>query len=145
MLKSKRYNPKFDKLYYTLLFITFIPTLSITLIPVIIAPSTTAIALAVAINVFVAYFFISPIFGYAELRENSLYVKYGFFLKKEIPYKKIRGAEIKRAFLSDAIMSLKNSMEHVNIRYNKFDLTCVSVIENAAFYEELCRIISSSK
>jgi hypothetical protein len=32
---------------------------------------------------------------------------------------------------------LKNSMEHLNIKYNTFDMISISVCENAAFGEEL--------
>ena len=34
-------------------------------------------------------------------------------------------------------MSLKNAMEHVNIRYNAFDVTTVSVKENDELMREL--------
>ena len=34
-------------------------------------------------------------------------------------------------------MSMKNSLEHVNIRYNSFDVTSVSVKDNEAFMKEL--------
>jgi hypothetical protein len=33
--------------------------------------------------------------------------------------------------------SLKNALEHVNIKYNTFDIVSVSVVDNDGFIEEL--------
>ena len=92
-----------------------------------------------AVAAFVLYFFVSPLFGYVELRENSMLIKYGFILKKEIPYSKIRSVTKARKFYSDSMMSLKNSFDHVNIKYNTFDVTCVSVVDNDSFINELSK------
>ena len=35
------------------------------------------------------------------------------------------------------MLALKNSIEHVDIKYNSFDVTCVSVKDNDAFIKEL--------
>jgi hypothetical protein len=35
------------------------------------------------------------------------------------------------------MVSLKNAIEHVNIKYNSFDVTTVSVVDNDGFIEEL--------
>ena len=118
-------------------FIIFIPTaLLLIAVTVLSAFSPTALIITVPVDLFVLYFFISPLFGYVELREGSLFIKYGFFLKKEIPYAKIRGAVKGRKFYSESMMSLKNSFEHVNVKYNSFDVTTVSVVENDAFISE---------
>ena len=34
-------------------------------------------------------------------------------------------------------MDLKNAIEHINIKYNKFDMVTVSVVENDDFVLEL--------
>jgi hypothetical protein len=73
---------------------------------------------------------ISPLFGYVELREESIFVKLGFFMKKEIPYNKIRDVEKTRKLYSDSMSALKNSLDHVNIKYNRFDVLSVSVVDN---------------
>ena len=121
----KKYKPRFDKLYWW----TFLPTellvLAVALVNCIIAPKT--LFLTAPIVLLITYFLISPCFGYAELREETLFIKYGFLLKKEIPYKKIRKLERKRSFISESMMSLKCAVWHVEIRYNTFDVTTVSV------------------
>ena len=43
------------------------------------------------------------------------------------------------------MMALKNAIEHVNIKYNTFDVTTVSVADNDGFIEELDRRISENK
>lgn len=41
------------------------------------------------------------------------------------------------------MLSLKNSLDHINIKYNTFDITSVSVIGNAELIAELEHIISA--
>lgn len=136
-MKNTRFKPKIDRLYAIIFVPTVLLTLSVTIIPSLFSLSTLWITLPTFIFVF--YFLISPLFGYVELRENSVFIKYGFILKKEIPYEKIRGAFIERSFYSQSMMSLKNSFEHVNIKYNSFDITTVSVKEN----EKLINLLNS--
>ena len=135
-MQSQRFKPLFDKLYLILLIPTAIVVLGATAM-VLIFPEPVALVLIILVDLFVLYFFVSPLFGYVELRESSVFIKYGFFLKKEIPYEKIRGVVKDRKFYSDSIMSLKNSFEHVNIKYNAFDVTSVSVVDNDEFIETL--------
>lgn len=77
---------------------------------------------------FVIYFLISPLFGYVELREDTLFIKYGFVMKREIPYAKIRGVARGHGIYSESMLSLKTALDHINIKYNSFDITCVSVV-----------------
>jgi hypothetical protein len=72
-----------------------------------------------------------------ELRENSIFVKFGFFVKREISYSKIRDAVKVRKFYSDSMISLKNSFEHVNVKYNTFDILTLSVKGNDEFIDEI--------
>ncbi len=131
-METKIFKPLFDKLYLILLIPTVILIIAVTAF-VFVFPEPAAICIIIAVDLFVAYFFVSPLFGYVELRESSLFIKYGFFLKKEIPYEKIRGTSKERKFYSDSMMSLKNSFEHVNIKYNAFDVASISVVDNDAF------------
>ena len=135
-METKRYKPLVDKLFW----IISVPTILL-VIGAIIISIYHAIALIImsAVAAFVLYFFVSPLFGYVELRENSMFIKYGFILKKEIPYSKIRSVTKARKFYSDSMMSLKNSFDHVNIKYNTFDVTCVSVVDNDSFINELSK------
>lgn len=130
----KRYRPLVDKLFW----IVFIPTmLLISIMTVISAFSPVSLFITVPVDLFVIYFLISPLFGYVELREKTVYIKYGFILKKEIPYENIRGIVRERKAYSNSMMSLKNSFDHINIKYNSFDVTSVSVVGNDDLIEEL--------
>ncbi len=132
-----KFKPLVDKLYWILFVPTNIFMLLMTAIPPFFAPQTLFVTLPVLL--FLNYFFISPLFGYVELGEDELLIKYGFFIRKKIPYSKIRSTEKKRSFYSDSLLSLKNSFEHVNVKYNAFDVTAVSVRDNDIFIEELAK------
>ena len=127
-MKNERYRPKVDKLFWWLFSITNGVLLAILVPTTIDAPTTLFINLPIFL--FTNYFFISSLFGYVELRERELFIKYGLFLKRSIPYAKIRSLQKERKFYTDSILSLKNAMEHVNIKYNSFDVTAVSVTDN---------------
>ena len=134
IMPSKRFSPKIDKLY----FLIAIPTLLLCAgVTVVAAFAPTALFAMVPVDLLVLYFLISPLFGYAELREESLFVRYGLLLKREIPYSAIRVAMKERKLHSDSMLSLKNAFEHVTVKYNKFDLTVVSVSDNDEFLAEL--------
>ena len=132
---NKRYAPKVDKLFFMLFIPTTLLVLGLLVIPTIL--ELKMLFFSVPIFLFVEYFFVSPLFGYVELRESELFIKYGFFLRKSIPYQKLRSLKIDRKFYSESMMALKNAFEHVNIRYNTFDVTVVSVKDNAAFVADL--------
>lgn len=133
-MTMKRYKPKIDKLYYLIAVPTSMLLIVFTVLSALVPKM---IFLMLSVDVFAAYFLLSSLFGYVELREKTLFVKYGFVLKREIPYSKIRGIEAERKWYSHSMLSLKNSLEHVNIKYNSFDVTCVSVKDNDAFIKEL--------
>lgn len=134
-MKNQKYRPLFDRLYWWIA----IPTLLIVLIPTVILGilSPETLFWMIPLSLFVLYFFISPFFAYVEFHEDSLLIRYGFFLKKEIPYRKIRGAVKERKFYAESMMSLKNAFEHVNIKYNAFDITTVSVVDNDGLIKTL--------
>ena len=132
----KKYKALVDKLYFLFLVPTLILIAAMSVIACL-SPAPLPIIITVAVDLTVIYLLISPLFGYAQIRENSLLIKYGLIIKKEIPYSKIRGAAKERKFYSDSMLSLKNAFEHINIRYNAFDVTTVSVIDNDEFLEEL--------
>jgi hypothetical protein len=64
-------------------------------------------------------------------------------MKREIPYGRIRGMSLERKFYSDSMLSLKGAFEHVNIKYNRFDLISVSVRTNDALIDALNERISN--
>ena len=86
--------------------------------------------------IFMNFFIISPFFGYAELREEELYIKFGFFLRKAIPYSKIRAVEKKRDWYSSSLVSLKMAKEHLDVKYNRFDVVSLSIKDEEIFIEE---------
>ena len=142
-MKNERYRAKVDKLFWWLFSITNGVLLAILVPTSISAPSTLFVNLPILL--FTDYFFISSLFGYVELRECELFIKYGFFLKRSIPYAKIRKLEKDRKFYTESILSLKNAMEHVNIRYNSFDVTSVSVTDNSALIAAINEKIKANK
>ena len=134
-METKRFKPLFDKLY----LIIFIPTAAVMLSATALTAFFEPVALFIMapVSLFVMYFFISPLFGYVELRESGIFIKYGLILKKHIPYDRIRAIEKSRGVYSESMMSLKNALEHVNVKYNAFDVTTVSVIGNDELITEL--------
>lgn len=132
----ERFKPKIDKLFWIIFVPTFV-LLAITTTIVCIYPEPAAIIITVAVDLVLIYFFVSPLFGYAELRRESLYIKYGFFMSRDIPYDKIREFKKEHKLYSESMMSLKNAIEHVNIKYNKFDVTTISVVNNDTFIRRL--------
>lgn len=133
-MKNKRFKPLFDKLFW----IIWVPT-SMLLLGVTACSCFAPVALfiMIPINVFVFYFLISSLFAYVELRDESLFIKFGFFMKKEIPYKKIRGVQKVRKVYADSMAAIKNAMDHINIKYNTYDIVSVSVARNDKFISEL--------
>ena len=101
--------------------------------------------LMLSVDVFTLYFLVSPLVGYVELRPDTMFIKYGFILKREIPYAKIREIKKERKLYSESMLSLKNAIEQVNIKYNSFDVTTVSVTDNDKFIIDLNARINSAK
>ena len=134
-MQPKRYKPFIDSFFCIMASITFV----IVTLPIILCavPAPSTLFITVPIFLFAAYFLVSPLFGYVELRESTVFIKYGFFMSKEIPYSTIRTVERERKAISPSIMSLKHSIEHVNIKFNRFDITTVSVKYNETFADDI--------
>jgi hypothetical protein len=135
-MENKRFKPKFDRLYFWITFPTALLVLGM-LVLTAIERSIGGWIVTACTAVFIGYFLVSPCFGYVELREETLFVKFGFFLKREIPYKSIRGIEKKHTAIADSMLSLKNAMDHVNVKYGSFDCTSVSIMDEDAMIEEI--------
>ena len=141
-MSYKRYKPLLDKLFYGLLIFT---SLILIILTVLSLGSLVGFLITLLADLFTLNFIISPLFGYVELREKTVFIKFGFFLKREIEYSKIRGIEKKRQFYSDSLISLKNALSHINIKYNKFDLISVSIVNDEDFTKELEKRIYEAK
>lgn len=134
-MEPKRYKPYFDKLFYMI----WIPMVALMVaLTVISCFETVPLIIMLCTDAFVFYFFFSSIIGYVEIRERTVFIKFGFILKREIPYEKIRGITRQRKAYSESMLSLKNSLDHVNIKYNSFDIVSVSVKDNDSFVRDIC-------
>ena len=129
-----KFKPKVDKYYYGIAIPVALFLLGLTALAF---AEPVSLWVVIPIDLCVSYFLVSPLFGYVELRKKTQFIKYGFILEKNIPYEKIRGYKKGRDFFSYSMFSLKNSIDHVDILYNKFDLTCVSVVGNEEFLRQL--------
>lgn len=141
-MENKIYKPKVDRLFY----IIWIPTVLLLIAATVITCfNIIPLLLMLSVDIFTLYFLVSPLVGYVELRPDSMFVKYGFILKRDIPYTNIREIKKERKLYSESMMSLKNAIEHVNIKYNSFDVTTVSVTDNDAFIIDLKSRINAAK
>lgn len=132
---NKRYKPLVDRLFWIISIPTAVLMLASTALAVFAHPPMLVFMSLMTLWVF--YLLVSSLFGYVELRDGTLFIKYGLILKKEIPYSKIRGVVKERRFYSESMISLKNAFEHINIKYNTFDVTTVSVVGNDELISEL--------
>lgn len=138
-MKNQRFQPLFDKTYKSI-WISL--SVLMALFTALAALEPTALFVMIPTDLFVLYFLLSPLFGYVELREEVVFIRFGLILKREILYRKIRGITKERKFYSDSMLALKNAMEHVNIQYNTFDVMSISIVESEAFLQELEKRIS---
>ena len=133
-MPNKRFKPLIDKTFY----IIWIPTILLLVAATVISFSApVALVILLLSDVFTLYFLFSSLAGYVELREDSVYIKFGFILKAEIPYERIRGFSKEHKIYSDSTFSIKNSLDHVNIKYDKFELASVSVVNNDELISEI--------
>ena len=133
---QKRYRPLVDRLFWITTIIAVSLLLGVT-VAVCFYPDGLAIAIVLAVDLLTLYVVISPLFGYVELREKTVFIKFGLILKKEILYDKIRGVKKERRCYSESIISLKSAMEHVDIKYDGLQVVTVSVVDNDSLIEQI--------
>ena len=139
-MENKIYKPLIGKMFYAISIPTMLFLCAVT-ITAIYAP--IALLIMIPTDLITLYFIISPLFGRVTLTEDSVVVKFGFFATRIVPYSKIRSLDKVRKWYADSMMSLKNSMEHVNIRYNRFDIISLSVINNDEFISDVTSRINN--
>ena len=133
-MSNKRFKPLIDKSFYMI----WIPTVLLLVAATVISfTSPIALVILIATDVFSLYFLFSSLSGYVELRENAVYIKFGFIKNAEIPYERIRGFSKEHKIYSDSTLSIKNALDHVNIKYNKFEIASVSVVSNDELISEI--------
>ena len=130
----KKFKPKIGRMFYVIWVPTVIFLITMTAVSFV-APLAFVILLLT--DALTLYFLLTSLFGYVELRDDSVFVKFGFIATVQIPYSRIREVTKVRKLYADSIMSLKNSLEHVNIRYNRFDVVSVSVVDNDGLMNEI--------
>ena len=128
-----------DKFYVWIIVLTSLFLVAVT---VLAAALAVALFVIVPVDLITVYFLVTSLFGYVELRETGVFIKFGFFMKREIPYSSIRGLTKERKLYSDSMTSLKHSIEHVNIKYASFDMVSVSVITNDGLIDEINKRIA---
>ena len=132
-----KFRPRVDKYYLCIAIPTEIFLIVMTVMTLVHFTlfGLVVMLLALALS---SFFMLSPILlGYAELRENELFVDFGVFVKRSIPYSDIRAIEKKRRFYSESMLSLKCAIDHVDVKYNKFDMISLSLKDEERFVEEL--------
>ena len=142
-MDSKIYKPLVGELFWWITIPTVVFMIGMTVGLAIFFPPSLLYMIPTCL--LIAYFLVTPLFGYVELRESSIFIRFGFFMTREISYDRVRGVVKARKFYSDSMVSLKNSMEHVNIKYDKFDMASVSVIDNDDLINEIEKRISVRK
>ena len=130
----KRYKPLVDKLFWIIWVPTWVLMAAVTVVSVL---DVVGLVFIIPADALLLYFMVSPLFAYVELRDDTIFIKYGFIMKREIPYDKVRSVSKKRSFMAETMLSLKNSFDHVEIRYNAFDVTSVSVVGNDDLVDEI--------
>ena len=139
-MDKKRFMPHIDWINRVIFIIAIVLMLGLT-VEICLFPEPLAICLVIPLELIMLYILISPFFGYVELRENTVFIKFGLILKKEIPFSVIRGAERVVKTSSDSIISLKTAFEHINIKYNRYDVVSVSIKDGDVFIAEIEKII----
>ena len=139
-MEIKRFRPLVDKLNWIIFGIVATILLGLT-VWVFLFPEPVAIGLTIFIDLAILYLLLSPLFGYVELRENTVFIKFGLIMKKAIPYTAIRRAEKVIKITADSLISLKTAFEHINIKYNRYDVVSVSIKDGDEFIAELEKII----
>ena len=126
-MENERFDPKVDALFWLIALSSGAILLFMT---VVAAFYPISLIVMIPVDILTVYLCITSLFGYVELREKVVFIKLGLIMKREIPYEKIRGFSKEHRFYSDSMVCLKNSFEHINIKYNTFDMLSVSVVDN---------------
>ncbi len=135
-MRTLRFKPKFDKLFFIPISVAFLLCAAGTFLSLVFFTLVGFVVL-LACDLLILYFVASAFAGYVELRNKTLFIKFGFFFKCEIAYDRISSVEKCRKMYSESLVSMKNAIEHINIRYNTYDVVSVSVTDNDALVSEI--------
>ena len=102
-MQNKIYKPKLDWLFHVI----WIPTVILLIAGTILSfASLPALLIMLATDIFTLYFLVSPLVGYVELRENTVFIRYGFILTREIDYLHIRDMKKERKLSKKIILNI---------------------------------------
>lgn len=127
-----KFKVKVDKYFYIPLSITTLLFIALIVIGIVLK-NVAQIILASVMLVLVDFTILSQAFAYAKLEKDYLYIKFGLILNKKIHYNKIRSLEKQHQWYSYSFISQKSSLDHVLIKYNEYDDTCISIKEIDTF------------
>ena len=133
-MKNRRYKPLIGMTFWAILVITLI---LLTAATVCASFDFLALCIVIPVDIFTLYFIVTPLFGYVELREESVFIRFGLIVTREVRYDSIREIVKDHKLYANSMMALKNSLDHVDIKYNRFDVYSVSVVDNDSFIREL--------
>ena len=142
-MDTKVYKPLIGELFWWITIPTAVFMIGMTVGLAIFFPPSLLYMIPTCL--LISYFLVTPLFGYVELRESGIFIRFGFFMTREISYDRVRGVVKARKFYSDSMVSLKNSMEHVNIKYDRFDMVSVSVVDNDDLMQQIQTRIAARK
>ena len=142
-MDTKVYKPLIGELFWWITIPTAVFMIGMTVGLAIFFPPSLLYMIPTCL--LIAYFLVTPLFGYVELRESGIFIRFGFFMTRDISYDRVRDVVKARKFYSDSMVSLKNSMEHVNIKYDRFDMVSVSVVDNDGLMRQIEERISKRK
>ena len=141
-MKDKIYKPLIDKYFY---YIWAPITILLAICTYISLFEVTSFFIMVSTDIFTFYFMISSLVGYCKFQEETLYIRFGFILKIEINYKDIIEIKKERGVMTYTMLSLKNALDHITIKYNKYDFIAISVKNQEDFIQELELRIKKAK
>lgn len=121
-----KFKPLVDKYFYTpiiLVLILFIAPIMVG----IVCKQIDQIIITSLLFIVIGVLLISPLFGYVKIEDDHIFIKYGLFFKRKIFYTNITEITKERKFYATSLISHKTALDHVFIKYNKYDDTCISI------------------
>ena len=121
-----KFKPYIDKYFYVP--IIFVLILFIAPITVgIICRQADQIIVTSVLFVVIGVLLTSPLFGYVKIEEDHIFIKYGLFYKRKILYTSIKEISKEHKYYATSLFSHKTSLDHVFIKFDEANDTCVSV------------------
>lgn len=121
-----KFKPQVDKYFY----VPIIFVLILFIVPImvgIVCKQMDQIIITAVLFIVIGTLLISPLFGYVKVENDYLYIRYGLFFRRKITYASIKEVEIEHKYYATSLISHKTSLNHLFIKYDSLNDTCVSV------------------